>query len=162
LTCYYGAIRQNVGAVREYLDLVSEATGLADRTDDAAVRAGVRVDLCYALFLTGHLAESVAVADEGLEIVAGDAELGMERFGYSAHTMFNLFPGWAFALMGRLPEAGKRLAVALRLAREHGPLESLCWAHVFHVILAEPAGEAQRALGDAQAALEAAERAGTP
>src|SRR5262245_36531600 len=44
LTDLYGAIRENSGAVREYLELASEATRLADRTDAAAARAGVRVD----------------------------------------------------------------------------------------------------------------------
>src|SRR5262249_20118996 len=162
LTSVYGGIRTNAGAVREFLELASEATRLADRTDDAAGRAGGRTNLCYALFLTGHLAESVAVTDEGLEIVAGDAELGIDLFGERALTTLNLLPGWALTLMGRLPEAENRLAVGLRLAREHGPLESLSWAHVFHVFMAEATGEARRALRSAQAALEAAESAGAP
>src|SRR5262249_22574496 len=45
LTSVYGGIRTNAGAVREFLELASEATRLADRTDDAAVRAGVRTNL---------------------------------------------------------------------------------------------------------------------
>jgi class 3 adenylate cyclase/tetratricopeptide (TPR) repeat protein len=162
LWSFYGAIRQNAGAVREYLEFASEATRLADRTSDATVRAGVRVDRMYALYLTGRLAESVAVADEGLEILGGNASLGTELFGYSPLFMLTLFPVSGFALMGRLPEAEKRLAVALHLVRERGPLESLSWAHVFHVLLAQATGEARRALGAAQAALEAGESAGSP
>jgi adenylate cyclase len=162
LTDLYGALRENAGAVREYLELASEATRLADRTDDAAMRAGVRVGLWVALFLNGRLAESIAAADEGLAIIAGDIELGTDLFGYSAHAMLTLLPGWAFMLMARLPEAGERLAVALRLARELGPPESVCWSQFGHVLLAQATGEAQRALGAAQAMLEAAESTGTP
>ena len=162
LTDQYGTIRENAGAVRDYLELASEATRLADQTDDAAVRAGVRVDLSITLILTGRLAESVAVADEGLAIVAGDVKLGIDLFGYSSHAMLTLFPGWALMLMGRLPEADKRLAMALRLARELGPPESVCWSQFGHVLLAQATGEAQRALGAAHAVVEAAESAGTP
>src|SRR5262249_57445466 len=110
----------------------------------------------------GTRAESVAVTDEGLEIVGGDAELGIALFGERALTTLNLLPGWALTLMGRLPDAENRLAVGLRLAREHGPLEGLCWAHEFHVFMAEATGEARRALRAAQPPLEAAETPGTP
>ena len=162
LTCLYGAIRSNAGAVGEYLERASEATRIADRTDDAAVRTGARVDRSLALLFTGRLAESVGVADEGLAIAAGDVELGKDLFGYSAYAMLTLFSTWALMLMGRLIEAEKRLAVALRLAREHGPPESLGWAHFGDVFAAQATGEARRALGAAHAALEAAESAGTP
>jgi class 3 adenylate cyclase/tetratricopeptide (TPR) repeat protein len=158
----YAGIRENAGAVREYLELASEATRLADRTDDAAVRAGVRVDLVWALFLTGRLADAVAVGDEGLEIVSEDAQLGMDLFGWSPLLMLNLFPAYALTQMGRLHEAEKRIVVALRLARGHGPPESLCYSHAFHVFVAQVAGEARRAVGAAQAALEAGESSGSP
>src|SRR5262245_54199907 len=162
LTDLYGAIRENAGAVRDFLELASEATRLADQTDDAAVRAGIRVDLSWALSLNGRLAESVAVADEGLAIVAGDVKLGIDLFGHSSHTMLTMFLGWALMLMGRLPEAEKRLAMALHLARELGPPETVCWSQFGHVLLAQATGEAKCALGAAQAVLEAAERTGTP
>jgi len=123
LTDLYGALRENAGAVREYLELASEATRLADRTDDAAMRAGVRVGLWVALFLNGRLAESIAVADEGLAIIAGDIELGTDLFGYSAHAMLTLLPGWALMLMARLPEAGERLAVARRVDQRRVDLD---------------------------------------
>jgi class 3 adenylate cyclase/tetratricopeptide (TPR) repeat protein len=162
LTCAYGAICQNAGAVREYLEHAAEATRLADRTDDAVVRAGIRVDLSYALFLSGCLAESVAVADEGLEIAAGDVELGRDLFGYSPRSMLTLIPTSALAWMGRLREAEQRVVEAIRLAREHEPLESVGWSHCFHVVVAEASGEARHALAAAQAALEAGESSGSP
>src|SRR5262249_21601193 len=162
LTDLYGTIRGGAGAGRGYLELASEAARLAGQTDDAAVRAGVRVDLSVAFILPGRLAESVAVADEGLAIVAGDVKLGMDLLGYRVHTMLTLFPGWALLLMGRLPECDKRLAMALRLARELGPPESVSWSQFGHVLLAQVTGEAQRALAAAHAVLEAAESAGTP
>ena len=59
-------------------------------------------------------------------------------------------------LMGRLPEADERFAMALRLARELGPPESVCWSQFGHVLLAQATGEGQRALGAAQAVLELA------
>jgi len=46
-----------------------------------------------------------------------------------------LFPGWALMLMGRLPEADERFAMALRLARELGPPESVCWSQFGHVLV---------------------------
>src|SRR5262249_57546007 len=66
------------------------------------------------------------------------------------------------AVVGRLRDVRDRVAVGLRLAREDAPLEGLCWAHEFHVFMAEATGEARRALRAAQAALEAAESAGAP
>src|SRR5262245_5981179 len=161
LTCVYSAIHQNAGAVREYLELASEAGRLADRTGDAAVRAGIRVDLTSALSLAGRLAEAVAVADEGLEIAAGDVELGRELFGYGAPSMLTLLPPWVLAWMGRLHEAEQRLAVALGLAREHEPPETVCWSHSAQVFVAEASGDAQRALRAAQAALEVGESSGS-
>ena len=95
----------------------------------------IRVDLSWALSLAGRLAEAVAVADEGLAIAAGDVELGRDLFGYGALAMLTLLPTWVLAWMGRLHEAEQRLVVALRLAREHEPLETVCWSHTFHVFV---------------------------
>jgi hypothetical protein len=85
---------------------------------------GFRVDLSWALSLSGRLSESLAVADEGLEIAAGNVELGRDLFGYGAPSMLTLLPAWVLAWMGRLHEAEQRVLVALRLAREHEPPET--------------------------------------
>jgi class 3 adenylate cyclase/tetratricopeptide (TPR) repeat protein len=161
LTCAYSSIRANAGAVREYLELAAEAARLADRTDDAAVRAGIRADLSWALYLAGRLAESVVVADEGLAIAAGDVDVGRDLFGYGAPSVLTLFPTWVLALMGRLHEAEQWAEVALRLARDHEPLETVCWSHAFWVFVAEASGDARRALGAAQAAMEVGESSGS-
>ena len=122
----------------------------------------IRVDLSWALSLAGRLAEAVAVADEGLAIAAGDVELGRDLFGYGASSMLTLLPTWVLAWLGRLHEAEKRLIVALRLAREHEPPETVSWSHTFHVFVAEASGDARRALAAAQAALEVGESSGSP
>ena len=53
LMALYGALRQNAGAIHEYLALAVEASRIAERSGDRAARAAVDVDHFYALYTRG-------------------------------------------------------------------------------------------------------------
>jgi class 3 adenylate cyclase/tetratricopeptide (TPR) repeat protein len=161
LTAGYSALHQNTGAIDSYLACASEAVRIADQSGSPEVRATVRVDHMYALFLKGRLEESHAVADEIIAIVGDDVLMGADLMGYSPYVMYYGISPWALIECGRTAEAERRARHAIATASEHGPEESLCWAHGSLVFLLHAKGEADGAESSARLSLEAAERAGS-
>ena len=162
LTTAYGALRQNAGAIDEYLALAVEAGRIADRSGDRGARAAAGSDHIYALYCKGRLAESVAVAEAVRELTGGDVQLGVPLVGYSIYLVTYVFSGWALIEMGRLREAEAGAVRALELAQQYGLEETRCWTHIVWVNLGVAKGESgPNVLARARLAAEAAERAGS-
>ena len=162
LTALYGALRQNAGAIDDYLTLAVEASRIADRCGNRAARAAVGVDHFYALYTKGLLAESLSVAENLREVTAGDASLGVALVSYSPYVLSYVLSVWTLTEMGRFQEAELWARRGLELAQQHGPEESRCWAHVGYVLLADAKGDlGPGALNSARLAVEAAGRSGS-
>jgi class 3 adenylate cyclase/tetratricopeptide (TPR) repeat protein len=161
VTVAYSGIQQNLGHLREYLELSRRAAALSEGIDDRGARAVVLVDLAWALNRAGHLTESFETTEEGLEVVGADLLLGAD-FGYSPYILFLMIKAWLLTWMGRLEEAKPVEALAMRLAREHGPLETLCWTLMGNVMGARLRGDPQGALVAGREAADVGERDGSP
>ena len=162
LIVVYAALRQNAGAIDEYLALAAEADRIAGRSGDRAAHAAVGPDHAYALYAVGRLAESWSVTESVRERSGGDMSLGAALVGFSAYVMSHIVPSWTLMEMGRLREAEACARRGLELANEYGPEESRCWAHCVPVGLADARGDrGPGAANWARLATEAAERAGS-
>jgi class 3 adenylate cyclase/tetratricopeptide (TPR) repeat protein len=162
LTVTYAALRQNAGAVDDYVALVMEADKLAARSGDRAAYAAVGADRFYSLHAKGWLAESWSVALEVRERSGGDVNLDTPLIGYSSYVVSYLIPPWTLVDMGRIREAEACLRRGLELAKEHGPEESRSWGRAIQVVLADAKGDrGPGAMNWARLAAEAAERAGS-
>jgi adenylate cyclase len=162
LTASFSALRQNAGAIDEYLEYASEASRIADRSGSAAARAAVRVEHFYALFCKGRLAESLAVADEMMSIVGDDVDLGADLHGYSPYVMNFALTPWPLMHAGRIGEAERRARHAVATTSRHGPDETESWAHGILIEVLSAKGEGAGAANTARLALAAAERSGSP
>ena len=158
----YSALRQNAGAIDEYLALAVEANQIARRSGDRAAYAAVGPDQIFALYLKGRLAESWSVAQDVRERSGGDVSLGVALVGYSSHITSYIFPTATLLEMGRMGEAGACARRGVELAQQYGPEETRCWAHFFRVYVADAKGDlGPGALNSARLAAEAAERSGS-
>jgi class 3 adenylate cyclase/tetratricopeptide (TPR) repeat protein len=139
-----------------------EATELARDVDDAAVKLTVLVDKAQTAFWAGRLREVLKYTEEALPrmraaSLAKEIPVGLwgEAFGLSQR-------GLALSFMGRRREGAADLGRAIRLADQHGSLESRCVARQFSSLAALMAGEVAVALTHAHTSLELAVRAGNP
>jgi class 3 adenylate cyclase len=162
LMANYAALRQNAGAVDEYVTLVVEANRIAARSGDRAAYAAVGPDLIFALRSKGRLAESWSVLQEVCERSGGDVSLGTPLIGYSSYVMGQLFIPWILIEMGRIRDAEARTPSAVELAKQHGPEETRSWAYDTLVLLADARGDQRQGATDwGRLAVEAAEHAGS-
>ena len=162
LTNTYSAIKQNAGAIDEYLALAAEADRIAEKSGNRLIHTAVGGDHAFALHCAGRLAESRSLTEQVRMRCAGEVAPGIEEVGISA-LIFSFMAGTITLIeMGRLHEAARELERGMALANEHGPDESRCWANYFRVILAGARGETgPGALTWARLASEAAERSGS-
>jgi tetratricopeptide (TPR) repeat protein len=162
-TVAYAGLRENACDLRGYEQVTREACRIAERCGELALRAAVRPDRLWSLYRLGQLRESLAVTDEIAVITGGDVELGADICGYSPHFMSHLMASVVLSELGRFPEARVRAERAVQIALARGPDESLCWAHVVHVLVLDGVGACGPVVAHiARLALEAAERSGSP
>jgi hypothetical protein len=141
LTVTYAGLRQNAGAMDEYLALAVEVDRIAARSGDRAAHAAVGPDHFYALYIKGRLTESWSVAQDVRERSGGDVSLGTVLVGFSAYVFSYIVPTWTLMEMGRLREAEACARRGLELAKEYGPEESRSWARCAPVGLADARGD---------------------
>jgi hypothetical protein len=121
---------------------------------DGADRSGAHV--------AGRLRESLAVAEQGLELTRGDLDLGTDRIGFSPSLGFSFMKGIALSLTGRPREGGPELNRVIELARMSQQLTPLSVSHSNHVLRCDVTGEAAPALAHGREAVDYAERTGNP
>jgi tetratricopeptide (TPR) repeat protein len=156
----YGVVRGlSDGDVREFFQLGSAAMALAEESGDPALYMTI-VNNAYAFFLTGRGPDGLVILDRALELADGDVTVGA-GIGVGCPYAFCLaIKGLFLIYLGRLEEARQLLDQGMKLAREQADMETVGWAHMWHVALAYVSGHPEPALGHAQQSLEIAERMG--
>jgi class 3 adenylate cyclase len=158
----YGGLRQNAGAIDEYLALAVEADRIAARSGNREAHVAVGSDHFYALYTKGRLAESLLVVEDLRERSRGDVSLGTALVGVSGYIFSYVVGAYPLIEMGRLRDAEMCLRRGLELAKEHGPEETRSWAYNTFVGLADARGDRGPATSNwARLSAEAAERAGS-
>jgi class 3 adenylate cyclase/tetratricopeptide (TPR) repeat protein len=155
-----GVSRNLRGANREALDLLTEATKLADHTGDAVLKITARYVLAIALLTTPRLAETLRCVEETVDLTGGDPAVGARLIGTSPY-LFSLALGAAArAWAGRIGEAERDAARAIELAREDRQLFPRTLAHAFRVYACDISGDIASARAHGREAAELAERFG--
>jgi adenylate cyclase len=130
----YGNAKGGAGDLRAYLEHVSAALGLAERTGDPVFEAEIAGDAAHPYAWTGQLQEAVSRAEIGVALGSEDLSLGKELFGMSSYLLGHTFRGSALVEMGRLEEAARDLDRAGQYPTEQPP--AFVWAHALHVVRA--------------------------
>jgi tetratricopeptide (TPR) repeat protein len=157
----FGSIRLYAGAVAEALEPLVDSVRRADETGDTGLRVAVRYGLSNAQWLAGQLRESLAVAEQGLQLARGDLALGADRIGFSPSLGLSCWHGLALSLMGSPCDGAAELDRVIELARTSQQLHPLWVSHAYSAFRCEVTGEAAPALAHGREAVDYAERTGS-
>jgi hypothetical protein len=158
----FACLRCFTGAVNEAFDPFFESIRRADGTGDKALRVAVRYGLCLAHWYAARFREFLALVGEGLDIAQGDLDIGADRIGFSPGLGFSMLRGVTLSVMGHLRKGGADLDRVIELALVSQQFVPLWVSHCFHVFRCEVTGDAPSALAHARAAVDYAERTGSP
>ncbi|MFN8543267.1 MAG: adenylate/guanylate cyclase domain-containing protein [Candidatus Binatia bacterium] len=158
----YGQMKTVAGEVPEASALQHEAVRVADGTGDSGLRLALQARLVLSYRDQGRLHDALVGADAALADVPEDPARGAEVLGYSPYITLVRVRAQVLGEMGRLDEAAHGVERAMALARDHGELEGVAWAHMDHVRLAQCTGDRSGALRHARAMIAIAEREETP
>ena len=161
LLLVFARIRGISGDIAGASELSQEAARVAEQVGLRGLRLAVAVNLASWATQFGDLRRSLEVVEEALLDVPTNPRIGAEHLGYSPYIWLLMNRGRLLTYIGRCEEADDAFDRSLRLAREHGELEVLCWAHQGCVDLACLRGDEAMAMAHAQQAVETAERIGT-
>jgi class 3 adenylate cyclase/tetratricopeptide (TPR) repeat protein len=160
LLSVYGGIRGiNDGDVRGMAELSARSIALAEESGDPALYMTVSGS-AYAMFLTGELREGVAILDRAIELADGDPTVAAGIAVGCPYGYCLMFKGGFLSYLGQLEQSRDLIERGMKVAREHGDIETVGWGHMWRVWLAFFAGDPDTALAQAQQALEIAERIG--
>jgi adenylate cyclase len=146
------------GRYREALAANGRAAALAEASGDRSLGMVV-ASAAYPYFLHGDYSEGLAVCNRAIELADGDATLGAGLVGCPLAQAFLLKSGMLSDL-GRLDEGRESVDRGLRTAAEQGDTEIVGWGHMWSVGNAYRCGDTDRAISQAQEAMEIAERIG--
>jgi ATP/maltotriose-dependent transcriptional regulator MalT len=156
----YALSRGMVGAVSEALEHGLEAQRLARELHDLDLEMSGGGTV-YWMALLGDTRASIERMTERIERMGENYDLGRRVVGFSALIWSTFFLGLLLTENGRLDEARTTVDRALRLAREHDDIESLCWTHTQYALLDYYSGQVSDGLEHARAGTEIAERIGS-
>jgi len=148
------------GANREALELLTEATKLADQTGDAVLRITARYCLPLTLMTAPRLAEALRCVEEVSDLTGGDPTVGSRLIGASPYLFSRAQGAMALASAGRIGEAEREAARAIELAREHRQPFARAVAHALHVYVCDVSGDAASARAHGREAADLSERFG--
>jgi adenylate cyclase len=142
-------------------DVLEEAFGLAEQTDDAELRYAICEPMIDMLFFTGRVAAAARLCDEAIQV--GRAHLDpatMVRSGIPVAWLFG-YRAWIRTQLGRLDEAAASLREFEEASRGLRHTEVQSWAQTVWAIYQTAVGDARGALAHARRAVEAAEKFGS-
>ncbi len=161
LQSMYANVRGLGGAVEEYVELGRSAAALAVEIGNPHLEMAVLPVAIYSHWVRGRIDQATEYADRGVALGEGDPTLGSGLGGViSPYAWCILGRGFILNSMGRLQEAEAELDRALRVAREHGDLETQGWTHMQYVLVGRNSGRSENALSHAMQGYEIAERIG--
>jgi class 3 adenylate cyclase/tetratricopeptide (TPR) repeat protein len=148
------------GANGEALDLLTEATKLADQTGDALLRITPRYFLGQTLMTRPRLADALRCFEETFELTGEDPTVGARLTGTSPYLFSLAQRAVVLAWAGRIGEAERDRARAIELAREHRQPFPRAFAHAMGVFVCVISGDAPSARTHGRVAAELSERFG--
>jgi class 3 adenylate cyclase/tetratricopeptide (TPR) repeat protein len=160
LLLYSGALAAREAFV-EGLSVRDQAIQLSDRTGDNGLRAWART-FYMTPFRAGRLEEMRVRSEEGLDLVAGDPELGSEYAGFSPLVALTGIRGAALCFQGRLGEGFEAIDRAMELARQHDQMLWLAVAHLLDVGPSFRAADLDRVMRDVRELAVLVEKQPTP
>jgi class 3 adenylate cyclase/tetratricopeptide (TPR) repeat protein len=144
----------------EWVAASEEAIELADRSGDPALRAAMRGISAYAYMCAGDLDRLDRAADEMLELMADDPDLGAGIMVGSPRAWGLTAKSVALQERGKIREAERLLDGAVREANERGDPETESWSLGTKSSNLADQGEIEAALALARRACELTERLG--
>jgi adenylate cyclase len=160
LLLYGGALQPQERFV-EALSCFDEAIQVADRTGDRGLHAAVRT-YYVAPLSTGRLEELRVHSQEGLDLVAGDPDLGSEYVGYSPLVALTVNLGCALCNQGHLGGGFEALDRGIELARRHDQIMWLAVAHLESATASFRAADLDRLMLDVRELAAIAEKQSNP
>jgi tetratricopeptide (TPR) repeat protein len=118
------------------------------------------VGASYAMFNIGEYREAVAVLDHAIELADGDVSMGAGGTFGCPYGYCLMFKGGYVLYLGELEHGRDLIERGIKIARQHGDIESTGWGYMHLTTYSFLAGEPDTALGYAQQSLEIAERIG--
>lgn len=156
----YGAILGvGDGDVRSYADLGRRALALAEESGDPTLYMTVAGG-AYAVFSISQFREGIAILDRAIELSDGDPTFAaVEGLGCPL-AYCHIFRGGITSYVAKLDEASGSIELGMKMAREHGDVETIGWGHMWATWLAYLEGDFEAMASHAQQAFEIAERLG--
>jgi len=155
-----GVSRNLWGANREAVDLLTQATKLADGTGDAVLRITARYVLAVSLLTTPRLGETLRCVETTFDLTGEDPTVGDRLIGASPYVFALALAAAALAWTGRIGEAERDAARAIELAREDRQFFPRALAHAFRVYACEISGDVASARAHGREAVALSERFG--
>jgi adenylate cyclase len=141
------------------LDLARRAVALAEESGEAELYVAV-APVAYAQYCAGRVPEGVAILDRGIEMSGGDATMAAGLVVGCPLAFLHIFRAGLIASIGRLDEARAEIERGMKIAREHGDIETVGWGHMWGAWVSYLTGDADRTLSHAEQSVEIAERLG--
>jgi adenylate cyclase len=160
LLMYGGALQPQERFVEAH-SLFDEAIQVSDRTGERGLRAAVRTYFIGSL-AAGWLEELRVRSQEGLDLVAGDPDLGSGYVGYSPLVALTVNLGCALGDQGHLREGSATLDRGLELARQHDQILWLGMGHFRSAVLGFSAGDLDRMMRAVRELAAIAEKQSNP
>jgi adenylate cyclase len=162
LLAAYSGVKGLSGDVRAATAVSEEAFQLAAELEDPGLMLDLAVGLVYVYTNVGRFEEARQIAERALAGSAANPGLGSGVLGFNSYCWLIWYRAVILVDLGRFDEAAKGLDEALQLAREQGELEIRAWIHGTMSYLARFRGDIAGALQNGRAAVELAERIGSP
>jgi tetratricopeptide (TPR) repeat protein len=159
LTAHYASIKAAHREIDEYVRLSWEAMRIAERTDDATLRAAMWPPLVRSHLLSGRLREALALSEQALAAVPEEPAFGA-LLGYSPYLNLVQLRANLLAYAGRWPEAAAAFERMIAGAREHGSRGLVASGSSDYGWWAALLGDTRTALAQGRRGLEIAEKLG--
>ncbi|MFQ5514857.1 MAG: adenylate/guanylate cyclase domain-containing protein [Myxococcota bacterium] len=158
----YGTVLGTLGRSREWIELGYRGLELAEQTGSEILEVVVLATLAPAFATTGDYGRAIEVAERGMALADGSPDMGAQFMDFSPYLLLLSGGGFSHLYLGDLDEGVESIGRALRLAHERDDVLVQAWANAWLIDWAYLSGETDGALARGRAAVEFAERVGSP
>ena len=158
----YGMVRGAGGDIAAAMMHITEATRLAQESQDVALQVGLLLTMVIWQLHSGELHTALTSVERVLEMTRDDHALGAAIVGFEPHVFAVFYRGVIRLAAGYLDEARRDLDRAIELAQEQGDMELVAMAHGFYALVGWFTGDPAIGLPHTRQAVEIAEKIGSP